>query len=229
MIIAARRERERTELREKILAATRTLMVEGGVEAVTMREVARRVEYSPAALYQHFADKEALIAELCRHDFEELAGLLLSLSREGGPMALLARTGVAYLDFARDFPEHYRFMFLTPKDVPPDSDAEREDPARNAYVFLHQLVEAAMAAGLVKEEFENSHDVAQLVWAIVHGTAALSVCRPGADSWVEFRPWEVRARAAVYAGCHAVARTPEIANAALEAALGEPAFGKGKP
>lgn len=81
-----------------------------------------------------------------------------------------------------------------------------------------------MAHGLIKEEFDNSHDVAQLMWAIVHGTAALSVCRPGAESWVEFRPWEVRARAAVHAGCHATARTPEIAAAALKAA-----FGEGKP
>jgi len=224
MIIAARRERERNELREKILAAARTLMVEGGMEAVTMREVARRVEYSPAALYQHFADKETLIAELCRHDFEDLAGVMLSLSQEGGPMAMLGRMGKAYLDFARDYPEHYRFMFLTPKDVPPESEEERNDPARNAYAFLHALVEEAMAAGLVKDDFQDSHEVAQLVWAIVHGTAALAVCRPGTDSWVEFRPWEVRARAAVYAGCHSIARTQEIADAALEAALGE-----GKP
>lgn len=220
MIIAARRERERNELRDKILAATRTLMVEGGVEAVTMREVARRVEYSPAALYQHFADKEALIADLCRHDFEELAAVMLSLDRDGGPVAVLARMGKAYLDFASDFPEHYRFMFLTPKEVLPE-EGERDDPARNAYAFLHSLVEEAMADGLIKEEFTDSHEVAQLVWAIVHGTAALAVCRPGADAWVEFRPWEVRARAAVYAGCHAVARSPELADAALLATFGE--------
>jgi len=221
MVTALRREREREELREKILAAARTLMVEGGMEAVTMREVARRVEYSPAALYQHFADKETLIAELCRHDFAELAGLFMSLSQEGGPMAVLARAGIAYLDFARDFPEHYRFMFLIPKDVPPEGEEEANDPARNAYVFLHSVVEQAMAAGLVKDGFESSHDVAQLMWAIVHGTASLSVCRPGAESWVEFRPWEVRARTAVRAGCHAVARTSEIAEAALLAAFGE--------
>jgi AcrR family transcriptional regulator len=221
MIIPARRERERSELRDRILAATRTLMVEGGVEAVTMREVARRVEYSPAALYQHFADKETLIAELCRHDFEELAGLFLSLSREGGPLAVLCRVGAAYLDFARDFPEHYRFMFMTSKDVPPDSDEERQDPARNAYAFLHAVVSEAMDAGLIKREFESSHDVAQLVWAIVHGTAALAVCTPGDEAWVEWRPWEARARAAVYAGCHAIARTPELAQASFMAAMGE--------
>ena len=72
-----RREREGNELREKILGVTRSLLVEGGVEAVTMREVARRVEYSPAALYQHFADKEALIHELCLTDYADFAALFL--------------------------------------------------------------------------------------------------------------------------------------------------------
>lgn len=217
----SRRERERSELREKILDAARTLMVEGGVEAVTMREVARRVEYSPAALYQHFADKETIIHDLCQHDFAELASVFLSLSREGGPLALLSRAGCAYLKFARDFPEHYRFMFLTPNSVGPDSEEERQDPGRNAYVFFHAVVEQAMAAGLIKEEFESSHDVAQLMWAIAHGAAALDVCRRSSEAWVEFRPFEVRARSALRAACFAVARHPEQAEAALSAAFEE--------
>ncbi|HXS15662.1 MAG TPA: TetR/AcrR family transcriptional regulator [Polyangiaceae bacterium] len=202
-----RRERERNELREKILAVTRTLLVEGGVDAVTMREVARRVEYSPAALYQHFADKEALIHELCLADYANFAALFLELRREGGSLALLCRAGLANLRFARDFPEHYRFMFLTQKGKqPPDSQAQREDPAQNAYVFLHGLVEVAIKEGLVREQFSDSHVTAQTLWAIVHGAAALDLCRPESESWIDFRPFELRAQAAVMAGILAIAR-----------------------
>lgn len=207
-----RRERERNELREKILAVTRTLLVEGGVEAVTMREVARRVEYSPAALYQHFTDKDALIHELCLSDYADFAALFLSLSRDGGPLALLCRAGLANLKFARDFPEHYRFMFLAQKGkVPPDSDEQRQDPAQNAYVFLHALVEEAIAEELLREQFMDSHIAAQTLWAIVHGAAALDLCRPDAESWVDFRPFKLRAHAAVRAGILAIARDPELA------------------
>lgn len=221
MNVPSRRERERSELRERILTAARSLLVSGGPEAVTMREVARLVEYSPAALYQHFPDKETLIHDLCQHDFTEFAALFLSLSREGGPLALLCRAGCAYLKFARDFPEHYRFMFLTPKDIGPESEEERQDPARNAYVFLHGVIEQAMAHDLVKPEFESSHDVAQLMWAIMHGVAALDVCRRDTESWVEFRPYEVRASAAIRAACHAVARNSDQAEATLRLVLPE--------
>ncbi len=202
-----RRERERNELREKILAVTRTLLVEGGVQAVTMREVARRVEYSPAALYQHFADKEALIHELCLTDYADFAALFLELKRDGGPLSLLCRAGLANLRFARDFPEHYRFMFLTQKGKQaPDSQAQREDPAQNAYVFLYGLVEVAIAEGLLNEQFSDPHVTAQTLWAIVHGAAALDLCRPESESWIDFRPFEQRAQAAVLAGILAIAR-----------------------
>ncbi len=68
-----RREREREELRTRILDAARELFAEEGYEAVTMRRIADRIEYSPTAIYFHFRDKEALMRELCDHDFRALA------------------------------------------------------------------------------------------------------------------------------------------------------------
>ena len=67
--VLERRERERTELRELILEAARDLFVELGYEGVSMRKVAQRINYSPTAIYLHFADKEALFHELCARDF----------------------------------------------------------------------------------------------------------------------------------------------------------------
>ena len=68
-----RRERERQELRTKILDAARELFVSEGYEAVTMRKIAEKIEYSATAIYLHFADKDALVTELCRHDFRSFA------------------------------------------------------------------------------------------------------------------------------------------------------------
>ncbi|HEY1434684.1 MAG TPA: helix-turn-helix domain-containing protein, partial [Thermoanaerobaculia bacterium] len=45
-----RRERERQELRDRILDAARELFVEQGYDAVTMRKIAERIEYSPTAI-----------------------------------------------------------------------------------------------------------------------------------------------------------------------------------
>ena len=60
-----RRERERRELRRKILDAARALFVEQGYDAVTMRKIAQAIEYSPTAIYLHFRDKKAVINAIC--------------------------------------------------------------------------------------------------------------------------------------------------------------------
>jgi len=63
-----RRRREGARLWQKILNAARQLFVARGYEAVTMRETARKIEYSPTAIYFHFRDKESLITALCAAD-----------------------------------------------------------------------------------------------------------------------------------------------------------------
>ena len=68
-----RRDRERRELRKKILAAARELFVEQGYDAVTMRKIAQAIEYSPTAIYLHFKDKMAVMRALCDQDYLALA------------------------------------------------------------------------------------------------------------------------------------------------------------
>lgn len=68
-----RRERQKREIRQRILDVARDLFAVEGYEAVTMRRIAEQVEYSPAAIYLHFADKEELFRALCKNDITHLA------------------------------------------------------------------------------------------------------------------------------------------------------------
>ena len=70
-----RREREKVALKELIIDAARELFTEHGYDAVTVRMIADRIEYSTTALYVHFKDKEALLREICRTDFDQLAAV----------------------------------------------------------------------------------------------------------------------------------------------------------
>src|SRR5580765_5352215 len=107
-----RREREKQELRIKILDAARDLFAAEGYDAVTMRKIAEKIEYSPTAIYQHFADKDALVAELCHHDFRSFATHFGRAAAVQDPIERLCASGRAYFDFAVEFPEQYRFMFM---------------------------------------------------------------------------------------------------------------------
>ena len=79
MGVKERREREKSETRDKILDAARELFVTEGYEGVSMRKVADKIEYSPTAIYVHFADKEELFRELCHRGLCAAGGSLPEL------------------------------------------------------------------------------------------------------------------------------------------------------
>src|SRR5690348_813306 len=101
-----RRERERNATRAKILDAARELFLEHGFDAVTMRKVADKIEYTPTAIYFHFKDKEALVRELCTNDYLALATKFMKIGKEADPVERLKKTGQAYADFGIAHPNH---------------------------------------------------------------------------------------------------------------------------
>jgi AcrR family transcriptional regulator len=223
MGIPERRERERHELRQRILDAARELFAARGYEAVTMREIAKRIEYSATALYKHFVDKEALVRELCRNDFDALASLFIEAASNGGPFERFTRVGLVYLDFAVRHPQHYRIMFMGGLPPVPPSAGERDDPAHNAYVFLRALMADLVRAGLVRPELDDVDLVSQSAWAIVHGAAAMELTLATADLWLDFRPRSERFAAALECVARSFARDPDEAVARLRQVLVEDA------
>src|SRR4051812_49342645 len=129
-----RREREKLELRTKILDAARELFVSDGYDAVTMRKIAERIEYSPTAIYIHFKDKSALLQELVSEDFGQLAAHFAKLGRIDDPIERLAKCGKAYVEFGIEHPNHYLLMFtMTPPDgFEPKSHQGFDDPRKSA-------------------------------------------------------------------------------------------------
>jgi AcrR family transcriptional regulator len=223
MGIPERRERERIELRQKILDAARELFAERGYQAVTMREIAKRIEYSATALYKHFVDKEALVRELCRHDFDALAVRFIEVAGSGGPFERFTRVGLVYLDFAARHPQHYRMMFMGGLPPVAPSDGERDDPTHNAYVFLRALTADLVRTGFVRPELEDVDLVAQTAWAIVHGAAALELTLVNTGPWLDFRPRAERFAAVIESVARTLARDPKEAVEQLRRVLAEEA------
>lgn len=184
-----RRAREKAELRTQILDAARQLFARDGYEAVTMRELARKIHYTATALYYHFPDKESLLLELCQRDFLALAAYLQRLGRSADPVERIRKMGVAYVNFGLKFPQHYRLMFMTPRPQPPANQLGLQpgNPDQDAYAFLHKAVAEAIAAGRFRAELKDADEVAQMLWAAVHGLVALHLTKTEED-WVEWRP-----------------------------------------
>jgi len=192
MGVKERRERERTQVREKILDAALDVFATDGIEGVTMRALADAIEYSPPVIYAHFRDKDAIIRELCHRQLRELAKRFSTFATLD-PLERLRRIGYNYADFAIEHPSHFRFMFLTTHAMAELDEAERNNPELHAYAFLEQTVKDALAAGAFRPEYTDAAELAQICWAAAHGVVALQNIKAG-DSWVAWRDARTTAR-----------------------------------
>ena len=194
MGVKERREREKIETREKILDAARELFIAEGYDGVSMRKIADKIEYSPTAIYVHFADKDQLFLEICHEDFRRLAQSLIVLAQIADPVERLRKIGLAYIEFGHKHPNHYRTMFMTPH--PPILESElalagKGNPEEDAYEFLRVTVAEIMQTGAFREELKDPDLVAQTLWAGVHGVISLQIAK-SEDPWVPWRSLKKR-------------------------------------
>lgn len=195
-----RRERERLDTRERILAAAREMFATEGYEAVTMRAIAERIEYTPTALYHHFPSKQALVSELCQSDFAQLAKFFQSSTAPTDPIQRIYSIGDAYLRFAEEHPGQYRFMFMTvlpdPVHEPGYVEIAKDNPEHNAYVYLRTACQDAIDQKLLRPEYTDADQIAQMCWSMVHGQVSLRIVKHS-DQMVTWRDLRESARLAM--------------------------------
>src|SRR5205814_2543102 len=98
--------RNATDLRQKVLRASLALIEEGGLDGLSMREVARKSGVSHQAPYHYFGDREAILAAIAGEGFSKLGeSFLRAVARAGPePAKALEAIGRAYLAFALRHP-----------------------------------------------------------------------------------------------------------------------------
>src|SRR5262245_1799078 len=162
--------RKPTDLRQKVLDASLALIEEGGLDRLSMREVARKAGVSHQAPYHYFSDREAILAALAGEGFSRLGHSLVRAAGQGAsaPVKAVEAMGRAYVEFALRNPAYFQAMFradAVPLDRYPDA-RKREDEA------FGKLVEG------IGQAFANHPDevrrvIATACWAMVHGLATL--------------------------------------------------------
>jgi AcrR family transcriptional regulator len=184
---------DREKLRASILDAARTLFVERGIEAVSMREIAKRINYSATTLYNHFEDKEALLQAVCDADFLALASGMREIMQIPNLVTRIQALSSGYAQFALQHPNHYRLMFMTPR-APCNleiTEIEQGNTEQDAYAQLKLVVQEAFEAGLFKAELTDYELIAQTLWAGIHGVCSLEIAL-GHETWINWTNIEAR-------------------------------------
>ncbi len=107
-----RRQKEKEEMKQRILDTARKIGIKEGWHSLTIRKIADEIEYTPPIVYEHFANKEDLIREIIFSGFSML-GKEFAIAREAepDPRKFIKRLSLIHWDFAFANVELYQLMF----------------------------------------------------------------------------------------------------------------------
>ncbi len=166
------REKRHYKTKESILQAAREIIAEKGVDGLSLRELARRIDYSPSGLYEYFSSKDDIVTAVRTEGLRLLRDYLSRVPATLPPAERLLEMGLAYLNFARAYPEHFRLIFvnLTANYTALMKTGDGDSP----YQILLQAVQMAIEAGEIKPQQNFAvEEIAFSLWSLVHGMAML--------------------------------------------------------
>ncbi|HKS47838.1 MAG TPA: TetR/AcrR family transcriptional regulator [Amycolatopsis sp.] len=154
--------------RQRLISSAVTLLSEEGVQAVTLRRIARAAGVSHGAPLRHFTGRAELLSAVATEGFAELRRCGDGLP-EGDPRERLLAACRIYLTFALDNPAMFELMFR--HDL---IDAREPDLAKGNDAILAlftDLVASAQTRGW--RAGTDSRMLAASLWAALHGLAEL--------------------------------------------------------
>lgn len=157
------------DLKEACIQAAREVITERGVEGLSMRDVARRLDISHQAPYRHFPSRDHLLAEIMRRCFEDFANFL-DQSAKAQSDDELRGMGEAYMAYAARKPLEYRLMFGTPWPEPA-AHPELVKHAVHAFDVLRQNL--LTKHGKKKDAKKQAELEALFIWSALHGMATI--------------------------------------------------------
>lgn len=161
------------DTRQALMAAARDLLLEQGLTGLSMRKVGAKCGISAAAIYRHFADKDALLASLVSAAFSRFMGYLTVSLSASTPLARFNAMGRQYFTFAREQPAYYQLVFMTNcSELGFERlDAATRERAQGTFQLLVDRVTECQEAGVFQPGAAQTQ--AAYAWSSLHGVASL--------------------------------------------------------
>lgn len=171
MTTASPRKRRHARSRQAILEIAGRLIMQHGYEKLSLREIARQADYSPAGLYEYFPSKEAILLAISEQITRQMSAALETVPRDIPIREHLVQLALTYIQYALSNPEHFQLMNALPSRR---KSLDEPVPQDSPYSILLGAVQRAIAAGEIQTNTANSADeITFSLWALVHGIATL--------------------------------------------------------
>ena len=156
-----------------VLAAVQLLQSEP-VQNLTLRRLAKEVGITPTAVYNHFSDKDALVAAIKMEGFDKFNQYLRQhCSEVNDPEKIFLELGIAYYRFSREFPSQFDVLFNY--RIPQESNTEELiETACQSQDLLKEVIRAIMIKRNKEYNEETLIRASVLAWTQIHGLVTLT-------------------------------------------------------
>jgi len=170
MGITERKQKEKQEMRQRILDGARKVFLQNGYEQTSMRNIASEISYSAGVIYFHFKDKGEIFLQLHKEGFSLLLKQLRVLDSVIDPFERLKASGRVFIQFAQENKDYYNLMFLVEEPLK-NSEESGFQIAKEAIKYLHDLVVECQQAGRFKDM--DPEYLTFMILSATHGICAL--------------------------------------------------------
>ncbi len=172
MGVRERLDREHERVKAAILAAARDLFLKEGYENASIRKIAERIDYSPAAIYRYFAGKDDIFFAIAETGFRLFTRAMRGVAASDDPVEMLRRRFWRYYEFSKAQPEYFALMFVD-RSVPRLTEEwERLAFMREMREELNRDIAACVSSGAFPPSTEPDA-VFHILAAAVYGAAVI--------------------------------------------------------
>jgi AcrR family transcriptional regulator len=176
----SRRQKEREDRKEQILAAARAIFFEDGIRRATVDAIAARAEVAKGTVYLYFPTKETILAHLLLEGLDALSERLAGAYDEAGTRtgeARVRRLASAYYDFYHNENDYFRLLMAF------DRGHFQETVSPEIYErILHRSLRSlrwlaeAMQQAIGERSFAagDARRMAGMLWAALNGVLVLT-------------------------------------------------------
>jgi AcrR family transcriptional regulator len=171
VIAAKQRPYHHGDLRAALIRAALQLVEQHGVKGLALSDAARLAGVSVAAPYRHFADKEALLAQIAAEGFRLFRDALATASQSHpkDKVKRLVEMGVAYVEFALQHRSHFKVMWEG--GISKEKYPEVGQAAHEAFLLLEKAATELLPTG----QRSRQEALVATAWSLVHGYASLTL------------------------------------------------------
>ena len=163
------------ELRQRILDASRTIIENEGLSAVSAREIARLIGYSPGTLYNIFENLDDVLLTLQAQLLRDLVDAMKAVPASATPAAHIDALAEAFVDFALS----NRQMWAVLSAHSPEEGVRTPLALHDSVNAIVAIVSAALAPLMKGAQRPDIDLAARALWGGVHGLTAICVTAKG--------------------------------------------------